>query len=77
MFSWENRQQYVDCIRSLRMKELRCEERISTLRAGMASIFPIQLIPLLSAHDIEVRTCGQPEVNLDFLRVNIAAKIKH
>ena len=51
------------------MKELRCEERMVALRAGMASVTPVQLLPLMTAYDIELRTCGLPEVDLDFLRV--------
>ncbi len=68
--SWENRQQYVDCIRSLRMKELRCAERMHILKTGMASVLPLQILPVLSAMDMELRTCGQPEVDLDFLKVS-------
>ena len=70
-FSWENRQQYVDCIRSLRMSELRCTERMAALRAGMASIIPIEFLPLLTPSDTELRTCGLPEVNIDFLKVRL------
>ena len=70
MFSLENKQQYTEAIRDLRMRELRCEERMPTLRAGMASILPIQLLPLATAADMELRTCGLPLVNLDFLKVS-------
>ena len=68
--SWENRQQCVDGIRRLRMSELRSSARMHALKAGLASIIPIQLLPIMSAQDMEMRTCGLPEVNLDFLKVS-------
>ena len=45
-----------------------------TLRAGMASILPVQLLPLATAADMELRTCGLPLVNLDFLKVSVYAQ---
>ena len=68
--SWENRQQYVDSIRSSRMSELTCHDRMTALRAGMASVIPVQMLPIMSAIDAEVRICGLPEIDLDFLMVN-------
>jgi E3 ubiquitin-protein ligase HECTD4 len=65
----ENRHQYVDCIRSLRLKELKCEERVKVLLAGLSSVIPVHLLPLLTPLDVELRTCGWPQVDLDFLRV--------
>ena len=53
------------------MSELMCHERMTALRAGMASVIPIQMLPVLSAMDADVRICGLPEINLDFLMVGI------
>ena len=68
--SWDKRQQYVDCIRALRLWELRCEERMAAVKAGMASILPIHTLSFMSPADIQLRVCGQPKVNLDFLKVS-------
>ena len=69
-FSWEKRQQYVDCIRELRLRELHCRERMRCLKAGMASIIPIQTLCLFTPADIQMRLCGLPKVNLDFLKAH-------
>ena len=69
--SWENRQQYVDSIRSLRMSELICHERMTALRAGMASVIPVHILPIMTSMDSDVRICGLPEIDLDFLMVNM------
>ena len=69
-YSWENRQQYVDSLRVLRMKELCCVERMSAVIAGMATISPIQLQSVFTHRDAELRTCGLPDVSLDFLKVS-------
>ncbi|OWF52164.1 E3 ubiquitin-protein ligase HECTD4 [Mizuhopecten yessoensis] len=67
---WENRQEYLDAIRSLRSQELQCDERVLALHCGLASLIPIQLLSLLSPLDTEIRTCGIPVVDLDFLKAH-------
>ena len=52
------------------MSELRCHDRMAALQVGMASIIPIEFLPLLTPADAEFRTCGLPEVDLDFLKVS-------
>ncbi len=56
------------------MSELACSERVSALRAGMASVIPVQMLPLMSPWDADLRICGLPEVNLDFLKVGYYTK---
>ena len=76
-FSWENRQQYVDSICQLRMTELRSGARMQAIRAGLASVVPVQLLPLMTHRDVELRTCGLPEVNLEFLKVTVGSHFNH
>ncbi len=52
------------------MSEMTCRERMTALRAGMASVIPIQILPVMSALDADVRICGLPEIDLDFLMVS-------
>ncbi|GAB6029828.1 putative E3 ubiquitin-protein ligase HTD4 [Chamberlinius hualienensis] len=66
--SWENHLDYVEAIRSLRMKELASPDRYLAIKAGLASLIPIQLLNLLTPLDLELRTCGVPYVDLDFLK---------
>ncbi|XP_062590799.1 probable E3 ubiquitin-protein ligase HECTD4 isoform X2 [Saccostrea cucullata] len=67
---WENRQEYVDAIRRLRFQELLCEDRVRAVHCGLASVIPLQLMALMSPLDLEIRTCGLPVVDLDFLKAH-------
>ncbi|WAR02868.1 HECD4-like protein [Mya arenaria] len=68
--SWENRQQYIDAIRELRQSELVNQQRIEALKAGVATVLPLQLLTLMAPHDMEMRTCGLPAVSIDFLKAH-------
>lgn len=76
IFSWENRQEYVDAIRGLRFQELMCEDRVRAVHCGIASIIPLQLMVLMSPLDLEIRTSGLPVVDLDFLKVSVYEVLK-
>ena len=51
------------------MTELLPEHRVQSLHCGLASLIPLQLLNILSPLDLEIRTCGLPEVDLAFLKV--------
>lgn len=40
------------------------------MRAGLGSIIPLQLLTMLSPLEMELRTCGLPYINLEFLKVS-------
>lgn len=40
------------------------------MRAGLGSIIPLQLLTTLSPLEMELRTCGLPYINLEFLKVS-------
>ena len=42
---------------------------MAAVRAGMASILPIHTLAIMTPADIQLRVCGQPEVNIEFLKV--------
>ncbi|XP_055995500.1 probable E3 ubiquitin-protein ligase HECTD4 isoform X2 [Ostrea edulis] len=67
---WENRQEYVDAIRRLRFHELLCQDRVRAVHCGLASVIPLQLMAIMSPLDLEIRTCGLPVVDLDFLKAH-------
>jgi E3 ubiquitin-protein ligase HECTD4 len=50
---------------------------MAAVRSGMASVYPLQLLAVMTPGDMELRTCGLPEVNLDFLKVNALSKLNH
>ena len=69
-YSWENRHQYVEAIRRLRLLELTNPSRLQALKAGLASILPLQLMTIMSPYDVELRTCGLPYVDIEFLKAS-------
>jgi len=70
MYSWENRQQYIDAIRQLRQTELENRGRMEALRAGLATVMPLQLLAVMGPADMEMRTCGLPTISIEFLKVS-------
>lgn len=70
LVSWENRHDYVEKIRHLRIDELTCSERMEALKSGLASVIPIQLLTLMSPANMELRVCGLPYIDLDFLKAH-------
>lgn len=60
---------YARAVRSLRLKELQNTECMTAVRAGLSSIIPLQLLTMLTPLEMELRTCGLPHINLEFLKV--------
>lgn len=68
-FSWDNRADYVRLLREKRIEELASEERISAVKCGLATIIPLEVLSVFSEEDLDLRVCGIPEVDLDYLKV--------
>nr|XP_023417792.1 probable E3 ubiquitin-protein ligase HECTD4 [Cavia porcellus] len=68
--AWENKDIYAAAIRSLRLRELQNTECVMAVRAGLGSIIPLQLLTTLSPLEMELRTCGLPYINLEFLKAH-------
>lgn len=64
---------YATAIRNLRMRELQTPECMTAVRAGLGSIIPLQLLTTLTPLEMELRTCGLPYINLEFLKVRRTA----
>lgn len=60
---------YARAVRNLRLKELQNTECMTAVRAGLSSIIPLQLLTMLTPLEMELRTCGLPHINLEFLKV--------
>nr|XP_015221532.1 PREDICTED: probable E3 ubiquitin-protein ligase HECTD4 [Lepisosteus oculatus] len=67
---WENKDMYASAIRSLRMRELQSSQCMTAVRAGLDSIIPLQLLTMLTPLEMELRTCGLPYINLEFLKAH-------
>lgn len=70
LVAWENKDIYAAAIRSLRLRELQNVECVTAVRAGLGSIIPLQLLTTLSPLEMELRTCGLPYINLEFLKAH-------
>ncbi|XP_061115937.1 probable E3 ubiquitin-protein ligase HECTD4 isoform X3 [Conger conger] len=68
--TWENKDMYARAVRALRLRELENTECMTAVRAGLASIIPLQLLTMLSPLEVELRTCGLPYINLEFLKAH-------
>ncbi|MBN3320853.1 HECD4 ligase, partial [Atractosteus spatula] len=67
---WENKDMYASAIRSLRMRELQNSQCMTAVRAGLGSIISLQLLTMLTPLEMELRTCGLPYINLEFLKAH-------
>lgn len=67
---------YARAVRSLRLRELQNVECMTAVRAGLSSIIPLQLLTTLSPLEMELRTCGLPYINLEFLKVSVFVRLK-
>ena len=56
-------------VREFRLRELACEHRMTAVRCGLASVIPLQLLSILTAQDLDLRVCGLPDVDLEYLKV--------
>ena len=66
-----NRGEFVQAVREFRLKELSCEHRMASVRCGLASIIPLQLLSLFTPLDLDLRVCGLPDINLEYLKVRL------
>ncbi|XP_067395601.1 probable E3 ubiquitin-protein ligase HECTD4 isoform X2 [Emydura macquarii macquarii] len=67
---WENKDIYATAIRNLRLRELQNPDCMTAVRAGLGSIIPLQLLTTLTPLEMELRTCGLPYINLEFLKAH-------
>lgn len=42
---------------------------MTSVRCGLASIIPLQLLNIFTPHDLDLRVCGLPDIDLDYLKV--------
>lgn len=69
LFSWENRLEYAKAVLDFRLQELSCEARVLAIKTGLATVVPLHVLTILNPRDLEIRVCGIPNVDIDFLKV--------
>jgi len=60
------REEFVDLSISTRLHE--ADQQIASIRKGLNKVVSANLLSLFSWYDLEILTCGTPDVNLDTLR---------
>ena len=66
---WENKDEYVELIKSMKLKEWQSLERMKHILAGLATMAPLTFIQsTFNAEDAELLFCGQAFVDLSFLK---------
>lgn len=64
----ENREEFVQLAIQYRLHEF--DAQIAAIRKGLGTIVPVQLLSLFTWQELEAMVCGQPEIDLDYLRAN-------
>ena len=68
-FSFLNREEYVEAVRSYRLRELASEARMKAICCGFASVVPLQILKVFTIEDLDLRVCGIPYIDLEYLKV--------
>ena len=42
---------------------------MAAVRCGLSSVVPLHVLTVMTPLDMEIRTCGQPSLDLGFLKV--------
>ena len=67
--SWDNRKQFVKLLREFRLREMTSEPRTVQIRAGLATIAPVNVLTrLFSADEAELKICGQSKIDVEVLK---------
>eukprot|EP01083_Nonionella_stella_P076921 209798_1 len=64
--TYEAREEYAQLVFDARLHEH--DRQIEAVRRGMAKVIPLQLLHLLSWHELELAVCGTQTIDIDLLR---------
>lgn len=67
---FDNCKRFAEAVEGYCLKELSSPTRMDAIRQGLASVVPLQLLRILTVHDLDLRVCGLPNVDLDYLKVH-------
>ena len=67
---FSNRHEFVNAVRDFRLRELLCEYRMQAVRCGFASVIPLEVLSILADEDLDLRVCGIPYIDLEYLKVS-------
>jgi hypothetical protein len=64
--TWDNRTMYAELLLDRRLHE--CSLQLAAIRRGFGTVVPLSLVSLLQWHDVEKLVCGDPKIELEYLR---------
>jgi len=66
---FENKEEYVECIKTFQLREWNSRTRVRHILAGLSTTAPTSFIQnTFTAEEAELRLCGEAEVNIKFLQ---------
>jgi len=66
--TWQNRLEYVNLVEKYRLNEFKTQTE--SMRQGLATMVPIQLLSLFTWQELELSVCGKREVSIELLKEN-------
>lgn len=73
--SLDRRDSFVELLRTQRLTELAAASQIAAIRRGLGLLVPLHTLSILSWQDFELRVCGQPDIDLAFLRQHTVCNV--
>merc|ERR1712137_1354400 len=68
--TFADRDEYCLELRRARLDELSSAAKMEAIRLGLSSIIPLDILAVLTWQDVELRVCGQPQIDLALLRAH-------
>ena len=66
LVTFNNRMEYCKMVKEKRMNEN--NSQIASIREGLVSVIPAELLCLLTWQELELRVCGNPEISIEALK---------
>eukprot|EP00096_Caligus_rogercresseyi_P009951 TRINITY_DN3494_c0_g1_i1.p1 TRINITY_DN3494_c0_g1~~TRINITY_DN3494_c0_g1_i1.p1 ORF type:complete len:833 (-),score=117.56 TRINITY_DN3494_c0_g1_i1:112-2610(-) len=67
--SWSNRKDFVESLRAFKMREITCSTQWSMVKAGLATIVPVDIfVNLLKPSEMESIVCGPNKINTNYIK---------
>lgn len=67
-FLYGDRDKYFGIMIQDKLKEYTCVRKMNAIRCGFASVIPLHLIQIFTHLELEMKICGSPHVEIDFLK---------
>jgi len=66
--TWERREEFSALVEQFKMNE--SSVQLKAIMAGLGEVVPLRYLPIFTPKELEARVCGQPDVDVGFLKQN-------